>query len=116
MTPHPIVPTLLGGRLTREAMKRGLPAAGKPHHGKYGEPTPSRQRGGGGWINLQPPLYPLRFWPTHQECSRSQITSFAGSLSKKRKTLKLARVRAKILLRLIRCAFRKSVMALPWWL
>ena len=32
-------------------MKRGSPGAGKPHAGKYGESTPSRQRGGGGWTN-----------------------------------------------------------------
>ena len=40
-------------------MKRGSPGAGKPHAGKYGESTPSRQRGGGGWNNPWPLLYPL---------------------------------------------------------
>ena len=41
---------------SKEAISSGSPGAGKPHAGKYGEPTPWRQRGGRG-----PPLpYPLR--------------------------------------------------------
>ena len=38
-------------------MKRGSPGVGKPHAGKYGELTPSRQRGGGGW--MKPPASAL---------------------------------------------------------
>ena len=68
MTPHPTATSHADVGDWHEATHWGSPGAGKPHAGKYGESTPSRQRGGGGWKTLQPPPYPLKtFGKTRSE-------------------------------------------------